>query len=57
MATEDEFFLTATEVMKILRLAKSTFYAYVKQEIIPSHRIGHFLRFKRSEIVNMGKKE
>lgn len=55
MIAEDEIFLTAKEARKILRLAKSTFYAYVAKKIIPSYRVGHFLRFKRCEIINFGR--
>ncbi len=52
---ENDIFLTAAETMKILRLKKSTFYSYVAQRIIPSVKIGHFLRFKRADIINFGK--
>ncbi len=55
VVAEDEIFLTAAEVMKILRLKKSTFYSYVDQKVIPSVKVGHFLRFRRSDIVNFGK--
>ncbi len=54
---EKDIFLTTVEAMKILRLKKSTFYSYVAQGIIPSHKIGHFLRFKREEIINLGKQQ
>jgi excisionase family DNA binding protein len=52
VVSEYEMFLTATESMKILRLKRSTFYEYVRQGIIPSFRIGHFLRFRRDDIIN-----
>jgi excisionase family DNA binding protein len=55
MIAKNDIFLTAAEVMAILQFPKSTFYSYVKQGFIPSHKIGHRLRFKRSEILNIGK--
>jgi predicted DNA-binding transcriptional regulator AlpA len=38
MIAEDDIFLTAEEARAILRLKKSTFYSYVAQGIIPSHK-------------------
>jgi hypothetical protein len=40
----------------ILHLAKSTFYKYVEESIILPQKIGHFLRFKREDILDYGKK-
>lgn len=51
MIAENDMFLTAAETMKILRLKKSTFYSYVAQRIIPSVKVGHFLRFRRTNII------
>ena len=55
MVIEDDLFLTAKETMAILRLKKSTFYSYVAQGFIPAFKVGHFLRFRREDIVNFGK--
>jgi excisionase family DNA binding protein len=55
-ANSDPVFLTAAEAMAILRLKRSTFYAYVAQGIIPAVKVGHFLRFRREDIVNFGQK-
>jgi excisionase family DNA binding protein len=51
---ENEVFLTAAEAMKILRLKKSTFYSYVAQGIIPSIKIGHFIRIRRDDVFGLG---
>jgi len=55
-AKNDPLFLTAAEAMAILRLKRSTFYAYVAQGIIPGVKVGHFLRFRRDDIVNFGQR-
>jgi excisionase family DNA binding protein len=53
---EKEFFLTAAEAMKILKLKKSTFYRYVALSIIPSVKVGSQLRFRCDDIINFGQK-
>ncbi len=50
-------FLTVEEVAKILRLKRSTAYEYVRQGIIPSVRIGRFIRIRRDAIENLGLQE
>jgi predicted DNA-binding transcriptional regulator AlpA len=57
LATSNEpVFLASSEAMAILRLKRSAFYAYVAQGAIPAVKIGHFLRFRRNDIINFGKK-
>ena len=51
-----QVFLTAAEAMAILRLKRSTFYAYVSQGVIPAVKVGRFLRFRRDDIINFGQK-
>lgn len=43
---EEPVFLTVPEVAKILRLKRSTAYEYIRQGIIPSVRIGRFIRVR-----------
>jgi excisionase family DNA binding protein len=50
----DDIFLTPAEAMKMLKLKRSTFYAYVKQGIIPAVKIGHFIRIRREDVVGLG---
>ncbi|MGB9791893.1 MAG: helix-turn-helix domain-containing protein [Thermacetogeniaceae bacterium] len=54
---EEPVFLTVPEVAKILRLKRSTAYEYVRQGIIPSVRIGRFIRVRRDAIENLGLQE
>jgi excisionase family DNA binding protein len=53
-SNEDEIFLTPYEAMRVLKMKRSTFYAYVKQGIIPAVRIGHFIRIRRENVVDLG---
>ncbi len=64
MLTEREIesmpaFLTVEEVAGILRLKRSTAYEYVRQGIIPSIRLGSFIRVPKARLVEwmMGKQE
>lgn len=54
MAIDNNLFLTAQEVGKILRLKRSTTYEYIRQGIIPSVRIGRFIRIRREAVENLG---
>jgi excisionase family DNA binding protein len=47
-------FLTVTEVAQILRLKRSTAYEYIKIGIIPSIKIGRFIRVRADFIHEMG---
>lgn len=56
MLTEREIeampaFLTVEEVAGILRLKRSTAYEYVRQGIIPSVRLGSFIRVPKARLV------
>ncbi|HHW44887.1 MAG TPA: helix-turn-helix domain-containing protein [Desulfotomaculum sp.] len=44
-------FLTVEEVAGILRLKRSTAYEYMRQGIIPSIRLGSFLRVPRARLI------
>lgn len=46
-------FLTVEEAAEILRLKRSTAYEYVLQGIIPSIRLGHFIRVPKARILEM----
>jgi hypothetical protein len=37
----------SNEAMRVLKMKRSAFYAYVKQGIIPAVRIKHFIRIRR----------
>jgi excisionase family DNA binding protein len=52
--TEDDIFLTPVEAMKILRIKRSTFYSYIARGIIPAVKIGHFIRIRKENILNLG---
>lgn len=54
---EEQVFLTVPEAAKILRLKRSTAYEYVRQGIIPSVRLGRFIRIRRDVVVNLGVQE
>jgi len=54
---EQQIFLTVPEAAKILRLKRSTAYEYVRQGIIPSVRVGRFIRIRRDMIENLGVQE
>jgi excisionase family DNA binding protein len=47
-------FLTRTEVCKILKITPPTLSFYTKDGTIPSYRVGARVRYKRSEILNIG---
>ncbi|WP_424658672.1 helix-turn-helix domain-containing protein [Desulfofundulus sp.] len=56
MLTEREIesmpaFLTVEEAAEILRLKRSTAYEYVRQGIIPSIRLGSFIRVPKARLV------
>ncbi|NSW84494.1 MAG: helix-turn-helix domain-containing protein [Syntrophothermus sp.] len=51
---EEQIFLTVPEAAKILRLKRSTAYEYVRQGIIPSVRLGRFIRIRRDVVENLG---
>jgi excisionase family DNA binding protein len=53
--TEDDIYLTPVEAMKILRIKRSTFYSYVARGIIPAVKIGHFIRIRKENILNLGR--
>ncbi|MBE3588014.1 MAG: helix-turn-helix domain-containing protein [Thermoanaerobacteraceae bacterium] len=44
-------FLTVEEVAGILRLKRSTAYEYMRQGIIPSIRLGSFIRVLRARLI------
>jgi len=46
-------FLTVEEVAEILRLKRSTAYEFVRQGVIPSIRLGHFIRVPKARILEM----
>lgn len=46
-------FLTVEETAKILRLKRSTAYDYVRQGVIPSIRLGQFIRIPKAHIMEM----
>lgn len=46
-------FLTVEEVAYILRLSRTTAYEYVRQGIIPSVRLGRFIRVPKAKIAEM----
>jgi excisionase family DNA binding protein len=52
--TDDNIFLTPVEAMKILRVKRSTFYRYLQQGIIPSVRLGHQIRIRKENVLNLG---
>jgi len=54
---DENLFLTVQEMAKILRLKRSTAYEYVRQGIIPSVRVGSFIRVRREAVVNLGLEE
>jgi excisionase family DNA binding protein len=43
-----------TEAMKILRIKRSTFYSYLHQGFIPSVKLGHQIRIRKDDILNLG---
>lgn len=45
-------FLTRYETSKLLNLSLPTITKYVKQGIIPAHRIGNRILFKRNELLD-----
>ena len=47
--TTDEI-ITANEVAKYLKIAKSTVYLWMKEQGLPFRKIGRSLRFKKSEV-------
>ncbi|MBE3585409.1 MAG: helix-turn-helix domain-containing protein [Thermoanaerobacter sp.] len=56
MLTEREIesmpaFLTVEETARILRLKRSTAYEYIRQGIIPSVRLGSFIRVPKARLV------
>ena len=51
----DKEFYTVPEVRKMLRLAKSTVYRYVKTGVIPSVRIGNKILVSRKVIEDFHK--
>jgi len=57
MKQEYPVFLTVQEMAKILNLKRSTAYEYVRQGIIPSVRLGRFLRVRLDVINSLGLKE
>lgn len=52
--TEDDIFLTPVEAMKILKIKRSTFYNYLHQGLIPSVKIGHQIRIRKENVLNLG---
>lgn len=46
-------FLTVEETAQILRLKRSTAYEYVRQGIIPSVRVGYFIRVPKAIILEL----
>lgn len=52
--SNDDIFLTPAEAMKVLKIKRSTFYEYVRQGIIPAVRIGHFIRIRKENVVELG---
>jgi excisionase family DNA binding protein len=52
--TQDEIFITPAEAMKILRIKRSTFYHYLQQGFIPSVKIGHQIRIRKENVLNLG---
>jgi predicted DNA-binding transcriptional regulator AlpA len=52
---EDDIFITAAEAMRILKLKRSTFYEYNRQGYFQAIRLGHQLRFRRDNIINLGR--
>lgn len=55
LKTDNHQFLTVPEVAAILRLKRSTAYAYVAQGYIPSIRIGRFIRIPTEALEALGK--
>ncbi|WP_027717390.1 helix-turn-helix domain-containing protein [Desulfovirgula thermocuniculi] len=46
-------FLTVEEAARVLRLKRTTAYEYVRQGIIPSVRLGSFIRIPKAKILEM----
>lgn len=53
--SEEDILLTSGQAMAILQLKESTFYLYIKKGIIPAQKVGHYWRFRRQEIMNLGR--
>lgn len=43
--------LTVEEAAKLLRLKRSTAYEYVNQGLIPSSRVGRFIRIPKTKLL------
>lgn len=49
--------LTVEEAAKLLRLKRSTAYEYVNQGLIPSSRVGRFIRIPKTKLLETFLKE
>ena len=54
-ATEEQIFITE-EAAEYLNVSISTIHRWVKSQELPSQKIGGILRFKKSDLDNMMKK-
>ena len=48
---KDDSLITTNEVVKILGVSKPTLHKWKMEGLIPFHRIGTRIRFKKSEVV------
>ena len=49
---EEEQLLTINEACQIFKVSKVTIHKWKKNKILPFHRIGRKIYFKRSELIN-----
>jgi len=54
MAREMPVFLTVEEAARLLRLRRSHAYELVRRGVIPSVRLGGFIRVPREAVMRMG---